>query len=64
MTPAERNLHDIAEAFCTPRVVREPCVQCGGSGRVAASTYSQPQMHTERCTACAGTGTVSRECAP
>lgn len=65
MTPAEQNLHDIVNSFARlPRVVREVCPTCGGSGKCATSSWERPQMHVERCATCAGTGAMSREVTP
>lgn len=64
MTPAEANLHRIAESFCAPRVVREVCPTCDGAGLVATSSWQKPEMHVESCGTRAGTGFVSREVAP
>ena len=65
MTPAEANLHAIAESFCAPRVVRESCPTCGGRGLVEARFDTPwPQTYTQPCRACVGKGYIVTERAP
>ena len=65
MTPAEQNLHDIAAAFCAPRVVRETCPGCGGRGLVPVRPNpSWTQVYAEPCRACVGKGYIVTEPAP
>lgn len=61
MSPAERNLHQIAATFCAPSIRRTPCPQCGGAGIIPTSTLQRPELHDERCSACAGTGRLVTE---
>lgn len=43
-----------------PRIVRERCPYCGGSGRVA-ERLAQGQFRVMPCRPCAGNGHITRE---
>lgn len=61
MTPAEANLHAIAESFCAPRVVRYGCGTCQGRGLVRYHGGTGSRETYETCRTCAGRGYIVTE---